>query len=149
QDDLFSAQCMPPNALNRSGKKLRHPAVVPQFGLRQDAGWHPTQIHFVPLRRGCEIRGAKTDHLRGPTKVVGGGDFAVTEQLREKAPLQRGMRKQRAVDIEECDAHAASADLRVRTATASWAKKRQPSTSTGNPRNKQNTAVAQVRICAT
>src|SRR5439155_10035752 len=139
QDDRVSTQRVPPDALDRCWKKRRERPAWKGGAARKNFDGYAAQIHFVALRRPANIAQPKPNCFYNPSKIIGGRNSSAPAKVPEKSPFERGLGKQRSINIEKSDAHAGSAeDLRACAATASLAKKCQPSSRTGNPRSRQN-----------
>src|SRR5437868_9135530 len=109
----------------------------------------PAKIHFVCAHSRRYFAWENANQFGQPCKIISERNLSLPLQIPEEPALERRLGKQCSVNIKKGQAHAVSAeDFRLRGATTSCVKIGQPASSTGNPRNKQNAAVAQVRICA-
>src|ERR1700730_3795701 len=103
----------------------------------------------------------QTDRLSQPKEIVPQRNRLLLSQPREKLPFQRWWRQHCSVNVKKrrnlfvaspCSVYSVHASSRIifflpRTATPA-ARYFHPSTKTGNPRKKQNPAVAQVKTIA-
>src|SRR5438552_13317565 len=108
----------------------------------------PAKIHFVCAHSHANVARGNVNQFGQPCKIISERNLSLPLQAPEEPALERRLGKQRSVNIKEGQAHAVSTeDFRLRAATTPCVKIGQPANSTGNARNKQNAAVAQVRIC--
>src|SRR5467141_1140244 len=118
---------------------------------------YAAQVHFVGVPHSLDSSRCEPRQPCQPQKITPHLYRAPTSQFRKKPPLERRPRYQRPVQIKKCRNLSAQfarfhaiflVTLFPPRATIPSAKYFHPSSRTGNPRTRQNPAVAHVKICA-
>src|SRR6266446_3824065 len=118
---------------------------------------HTSQIHFVRIEHHPDSSRREPHRPCQPKKIIPHRNGTPLPQFRKEPPLERRPCNQRPVQIKKCrnpSGHFARfhaiflATLFPPRATTPSAKYFHPSSRTGNPRTRQNPAVAHAKICA-
>src|SRR5208337_926376 len=157
-----SANQHDPVPLPRMPRRALHPFLEENdrlLLLRNLIAPHSTPVSFVAVHRCRNSLGQQSQRFLSPEKVISNRNRAALPHGAEESPLQRRLRNERPIHVEErrdplrpCAffVHAVSPRVTLPEFPPARlpAKNFQPSSSTGSPRTTQNPPVSHANTCA-